>query len=183
MSRLQKAAKPAIVALLNGWAPLNEKDQSALAAWATMFTMVYEYADPATVAVTQEHRDYFMRHRMAPPGWTVWVGKVDLKSEHPAIANHHGANGLRFGPAGLPEPWRFQSTGFTVGSVFFQTLMIDAQLDPVKIGKQFDLRVIHPFRGPISGDPAPAFLDRMGFFAVSNAFAQALGMKSIYVTD
>lgn len=181
MSQMQERTKPHLVGLIrDGWTALDEDAQRILAAWATMFTMVFEYADPPTATVTQADRTYFMIHKAPPPNWLVWIGRVNLFPASPANANHHGClfNGRDL--TGLQEIYQFQSTGFSVGSIFFQTTMInlpDIQFNAPEVAKQFDLRVIHPFGGPILND-APTILNLANFYAVSNCFADALGLPS-----
>jgi hypothetical protein len=59
MNGLQKRARPFLEPRIqNDWSePLAEIGQAAIAAWATMFTMVVEQADPPTIAISQEEHD------------------------------------------------------------------------------------------------------------------------------
>lgn len=180
MSLLQQTAKPPLSALLkSGWISLSDEDQGILAAWAAMFTMVYEFADPLTAAVPEQHRQHLMRNGTVPQNWTIWIGRAEISDEHPAAANHIGAFGVCPTGTGDLAPFFFQSTGFTVGTIFFQTLMLTKPgLCPNAgmIAERFDLRRLHP-KGQSIGD-APRKLSRGSFFAVSNAFAQALGIQT-----
>jgi hypothetical protein len=78
MSTLQKRAKPFLVPLIQGqWPTLDEWPVRSIAAWITMFSMVYEFRDPGTVAIPFEQRDEFRRSRDAPKDWRIWIAKVD----------------------------------------------------------------------------------------------------------
>lgn len=76
MSRLQKSAKPALTPLLEGigLAP-NLDHQKRIASWATMFTIVYEQADPESAAITEGHRRAFRHDCIPDHHWGIWVGK------------------------------------------------------------------------------------------------------------
>jgi hypothetical protein len=74
MSRLQQRARPLLDALLAGrWLPLGLQEQRAIAAWATMFSMVYEFSQPHAVATAQHERDEFMRTVEPLENWRVWI--------------------------------------------------------------------------------------------------------------
>src|SRR5581483_5319964 len=50
MSEMQEAAKPHILEIANGaWPKLTKANMVAMANWATMATMCFEFADPATM--------------------------------------------------------------------------------------------------------------------------------------
>jgi hypothetical protein len=67
MSELQGKAKPFLLLLMEGrWTGITREAQAAIAAWATMFTMVCEFADMTTQAVTQSERDEFMLTKQPP---------------------------------------------------------------------------------------------------------------------
>jgi len=86
MSDLQTAAKPLIAQLLSGkWREFSREEQETLAAWATMFTMVIEYVDPGTVAISQEHRSEFCKTSQPPALFKVWIGRLLPGTRH------HGA--------------------------------------------------------------------------------------------
>ncbi|MEY9883937.1 hypothetical protein [Bradyrhizobium sp. USDA 329] len=83
MSDLQNAAKPLITELLSGkWRDFSSDEQETLAAWATMFTMVVEYKDPATVAISQEHRSEFCKSRKPPKLFKIWMGRLLPGTRH-----------------------------------------------------------------------------------------------------
>jgi hypothetical protein len=76
MSDLQKLARPALEPLIRGdLYALDLPSQRVLSAWMTMATMVLEFSDLETVAVTQHERDAFRSSRQVLPKWYVWVGR------------------------------------------------------------------------------------------------------------
>lgn len=76
MSGIQQRAKPALVPLLTGLgnAP-NREHQRRIAAWAAMFTIIYERADPRTACIGELHRRAFMTRQVPDSHWAVWVGR------------------------------------------------------------------------------------------------------------
>ena len=57
MSRLQKAAKPLLVQLIEKkWCINTERDHEIISNWITMFTMVAEFLNPSRVAVSNLER-------------------------------------------------------------------------------------------------------------------------------
>lgn len=131
MSKLQKITKPLLIPFLRGdWIALSAIDQQKLATWATMFTMVREFASmeggtsnayaPPTTAIPQTERSYFMEHKSPPPkNWIIAIGAYG-----PAPANClMGYNWLSLKPphgsdSGPITP-NVQSTVFAAGGVFF----------------------------------------------------------------
>ncbi len=75
MSRLQEAVKPILEPLITGtFEPLAAKDQEILIRWATMFTMVVEYKDQATVTSSKEERKT-LAGGSSVQGWHVSVAR------------------------------------------------------------------------------------------------------------
>ena len=83
MSRLQERAKPLLRNLVVSGEQLNSESAKILAAWAAMTTMVHEFADPSTVSVSQEDRNFLLEFQLAPPNWYVWHGAVKFDRRHP----------------------------------------------------------------------------------------------------
>jgi hypothetical protein len=78
MSRLQQESKPLLVPFFEGrWPDIHRKTQGTLAAWATMFTMVLEFADTTTRFTTQEERTSFFKTKQSPTNWFVYVGRFE----------------------------------------------------------------------------------------------------------
>lgn len=78
MSRLQTRAKPHIVPFLQAtWPTLDRWASRSLAAWITMFTMVYEFRAPRTAAIPSKQRDTFRRTRDPIDGWEIWIAKIN----------------------------------------------------------------------------------------------------------
>jgi hypothetical protein len=119
MGKLQERAKPILTPLLLGEQPtLAASDQRLIAAWITMVTMVYEFSDPATVAISQAERTTFMNTGEPPANW--WIAIGNLKNTHRQIA-HTGAvmfSGKRPNP--LSEKLNTQVTTGAIGRLIFQ---------------------------------------------------------------
>ena len=161
MSRLQEHAKPILVPLIqDDWPEIDESAQALFAAWAAMFTMVFEFADVRSATIPQEHRTALMNLGTVPRDWSIWIGRHDPGSDHPAFANHHGwlmdATDLA---KRLTKRHYCQVTGFTVGRLYVQTVTITPPILVIEheaFATAYDLRTIIPFRGSITSRPATA---------------------------
>jgi hypothetical protein len=131
MSKLQSRTKPLLVPLING-APLalSDPDRAILAAWATMFTMVVEFADPQTIATKQAEREDFAGAPRPLDNWIIWVGRA-----HQIRFNfmHFAWGNAVLKGAPVPEAVAgkadTQTTTFAVGSTFFHAYSTTAS-DP-----------------------------------------------------
>lgn len=145
MSQIQSLAKPHLIPLINGeWDAMTPAAYRAISVWATMFTIVHEYAHPETAMVPKIERHQFKNNQLTPSTWRVWLGKhIDIE-DHPAFINHFGFK--------MQQPkfiQNLQSTGFTVGKLFIQTYMASPSCNlsnakAEEFSKQFDLIQIFP---------------------------------------
>jgi hypothetical protein len=177
MSQIQTRAKPWLQALAQGkWSDLDVNAQQALAAWATMFTIVAEYLDPQATAIGRSERRLFRETQSALPGWRIWIGNYSkgtgrfhnhhtLRHEYTLVEPEH---------AGIPNT---QTTGFNVGYVFFQTFSSTSALveDDVTFAMQHGLRTIWPARSVVQ--PPVRQHDYASAIAASNDFVIRRGMK------
>jgi hypothetical protein len=77
MSRLQTECKSFLPSYIAGeWPGLDNAQQQQLAAWATMFTMVCEFADPRTRATPRVQHEEFKQTKVPPEGWKIWIAPV-----------------------------------------------------------------------------------------------------------
>jgi hypothetical protein len=154
MSQLQEQAKPLLIQLIAGnWPNLSPHDQRVLAAWATMFTMVVEFADLNTLVTPFSQRDEFRQTRVPPKGWAVWIGRFDGFLWR-GVFNHFGwrpplvVTGAAPSPAvALTAKLDSQSTAFVLGKVFFQTfstIRTDPKIQERAFADRFGLRCIWP---------------------------------------
>src|SRR5271154_5895906 len=80
MSQLQERAKPAVLPLIqDDWPNLTEFERRSIGAWATMFTMVYEFADIGTLITTPQEREQLRLTRDPPAHWVIWAGRYKGK--------------------------------------------------------------------------------------------------------
>lgn len=76
MSRLQNKVKGRLLPFIQGrYAILSDADHRLLAAWSIMFTMVIEFIDPDTAAITPEERRNFSQIAVPNNRWAVWFGR------------------------------------------------------------------------------------------------------------
>jgi hypothetical protein len=137
MSLLQERARPHLAPLLNGeWTRLTLEAQTAISAWACMFTMVYERADMNTAAVRQDQRNQLFRTRDAPSSWCIWVGK-GTKRYGDTITTLHRGWGL-LGQRSTMELSEAQVTLATPGRLCFLTFYSVSELRPPELVDDFD---------------------------------------------
>lgn len=123
MSLLQRDAQPILTPLILGHPkPLTPTERATLAAWAAMFTMVYEYAEDRLIAAAQDDRHYLMRNRKAPPHWMIWHGAF-VGTELNASTRHRAfkLNTRPVGEVAITVNNDVQTTVFATGRVIFQT--------------------------------------------------------------
>lgn len=123
MSRLQKAARPVLAPYIKGdWSKLmDEEEQAIIAAWATMFTMVLERADPNTIATSQADRTALMLASKALPDWWIFVGRSDgLKAKF--LHRAAGVEAPGWLRADHPQTHNTHVTTFVAGALLLQTL-------------------------------------------------------------
>jgi hypothetical protein len=139
MSRLQNAAKPILAPCIKGdWSkPMNDEEQAIIAAWATMFTMVLERADPNTIATSQTDRTALMQSSKALPDWWIFVGRsggLKAKFLHRAV----GIEGPGWSQADHPDTHNTHVTTFVAGALLLQTLSSQVRFfsNPAKFAAQ-----------------------------------------------
>jgi hypothetical protein len=141
MSRLQERAKPHLEPLIRGmWVPHGASAQSVIAQWATMFTMVIEFADEPTAAYTFAERKAFHEANGIPDGTLVWIGRS--AGENPNFFNHRSLS-VSSGPPYAPRP-NAQMTTFTAGKLLLQVFHGPAEL-----------RAVNPYVHAVENDLLP----------------------------
>ncbi|MBA3516634.1 MAG: hypothetical protein H0T75_03080 [Rhizobiales bacterium] len=157
MRELQEKAKPYLLRHIAGeWPDLEPGGQAAIAAWATMVTMVIEFADPRTIGVNPAQRLCFKLTQSPPPNWFTWVGNYEGKMWG-RVFNHFGIDGNVFRSAenvptsgALTPLFNAQSTAFVIGNLFvltFSTARPAFELDPQAFASAWGLRLIWPTAG------------------------------------
>lgn len=126
MSQLQERAKPVLLPLINGTSEnfdFTEDQCRLIASWAMMFTMVVEFRDALTGAITYEERNAFKLDARPNDKWKVWTGRKKKISSKDPWNFYHYAWGLIDGP--IPEGVSYkhstQTTTFLVGKLVFHT--------------------------------------------------------------
>src|SRR5450759_5037390 len=127
MSEIQNIAKPILIPFLKGqWPRITQDDQYILSVWAAMFSMVFEFAHPETVGISQDHRTFlkeFKQHKTMPKNWFVWIGQFDDQSRNLPIW-HRGLGIFKEDtqiPDGITKPMNTQMTLFAAGGIVFLT--------------------------------------------------------------
>jgi hypothetical protein len=109
--------------LQSQWNDLTAIDRGTLASFATMTTMVLEYADPATVVVPQAHRNAFMMTRNPPRSWFIGLARY-FGDEYKDGFYHRGATVY---DQNAQPMYHFQATVICMGPVMFYTLCSDTE--------------------------------------------------------
>lgn len=181
MGALQEAVKPILTPLVQDtWGPLDQYSQEVLARWATMFTMVVEYADPKRAKVPQTHRDLLRTGASLADGWYIWIGRHDPGTEHPAYFNHFGWEGVSLSTGTGEVHDYFQTTTFTVGRLLVHTFMVASPtpgpfVKHEQFARLFDLRTIWPPNDTIV-DRAVRVHDRYSRQVVAEFAARSFGL-------
>jgi hypothetical protein len=149
--------------MAGSWGYFTIDHRKTLAAWATRFTMVYEFANPQKTAATQEERSYFRKTKLPPPGWLVFLGYFSgmvwrEKWNHRSGINLPiGADLESYFAAGVSNKPRFQSTVFILGHMALNVVSGPIDVDPVDYARAFGLAIVWPDKYPTFYAP-PKFL-------------------------
>jgi hypothetical protein len=164
MSDLQTKAKPILIQFLEGQTPaLTVVDQTAIAAWATMFSMVYEQADLEHAAIPQEERTYFQERFLPPKNWFIWMGIYDNSIKPEYQCSHRGMmlNPSKIGSE-VSTICNTQTTVIFPQGIFLQTFSSTAngvgdfyRARLRQSANNFGLRQIWPYICPIQNWAAP----------------------------
>jgi hypothetical protein len=157
MGRLQEQAKPILIPYLSGeWPEIPPEKQRTLAAWVTMATMVFEFADRGTQATRTGDHEHLRLTIEPPANWCIWLGK--FKGQHwRSCFNHFGwavnavtvSGETRPGlQAALVEVADSQTTAFVLGTLFVQTFSsYRTNIDALATGERLGLRLLWPTTG------------------------------------
>lgn len=162
MSKLQSDAKPILLPLLNGEPfRLFRRQQTILAAWITMFTIVSEFRDRTGMQIAIPPADgRWLKERLdAPKGWKIWIGLYERKDwkgiwSHAAVPIASREHIPETVGSGRPIP-NTQSTAVVIGKLYVHVL---SSVLPTFVQRhELDSAIlprIRPFRtSPISWPP------------------------------
>ena len=181
MSQIQSCAKPTLLPLLQGkrYVP-NREQQRRIAAWAVMFTMVYEFADKPTMTVDTAQREHFRRHMRPPKNWMVWVASFSGFA-HSGTAFHRGLGIIKpeHSEDAVPNECNAQLTIGAAGAFCFLTFYTSQDFILDKGGSRLRLmcaklglrRVWPPVGGNQRGD---AVIDDDAFIRLMDLATHAL---------
>jgi len=149
MGTLQKSAKGYLVPFLNKeWPDIIPEAQKHIASWATMFTMVVEFADKWTMSTPQIEREKFRSTKTPGENWFIWLGRYQGEKWKGAF-NHFGLGGDYISieisqkiqiPDSLNPMHYAQSTAFSLGSLFFMTFSTrrpQTIINPIEFPERF----------------------------------------------
>lgn len=186
MSRLQQSAKTVLTPLIcdSIWS-LSENEQNIASSWITMFTMVVEFADIDTAVIPQLERLNFMKTEFPPKHWKIFIGRHDPAGDHPAFFNHFGILSVSISKSdGSTRIHPIQSTGFTVGSLFVQSISIDryteSNIEIPDFSKLYDMRQIFPYISDIKTKPFIKH-DPQSREIISNKLANICGIPTFSI--
>lgn len=148
MSNLQTRSQSTLLPLARGEWPLFDIFKArSLAAWVTMFAMVWEQATPLLVSTSTEEREQLRLLRDPLPKWVVLAGLIEGPRWN--YACHH--RGLaEVSPPGIPHQCNAGSLTLVVGHAILHAAHVrnfDAfPFDPREYARYVGLRLIWPER-------------------------------------
>jgi hypothetical protein len=94
MSKLQETAKPHLIPLITGsdFSIDGDEKKKAILSWATMSSIILEYADVRKVAVSREDCIDFKEKKVPSEKWAVWIAPFGGASHRATY--HHWAFGI-----------------------------------------------------------------------------------------
>ena len=176
MSNLQRETSTHLKPLIDGnWVEFTERSQALIAAWATMFVMVYDFADMVTQNVTQSERTLFKDTKLPPPNWIISIGRMLTSHAHGEVWKR--SFGLWPPPTdAVSNTYNFQSTTFSAGRLLLNVVSntSEAVITPQEIGAELRLEVVWPtVNWPIQR-PARSISAGAGFTFVATGIDRVL---------
>jgi hypothetical protein len=181
MSLLQEDTKPILLPLVLGEvSSLHKNNQSKLAAWIAMFTMVSEFIDKTEtrIGIPATERLFLKEKQIVPPNWKKWIGNyrsekwkgvwlhstIPIKSEKHIPKKHD---------SGLYLP-NTQTTTFLVGKLYVHVLSSEIE----RITRSQDIRGagrkllyrLWPIRSSPVNWPPPLTMSDADAEAIASAF-------------
>jgi hypothetical protein len=123
MSQFEEAAKDAAVPLiLDREFSLTPYQQRELARWFALMTMMVEFTDPATAALTVEDRNFLKIHHDPPQTFKMWIGRYIGKHPEQHWCRHTGMN-MSLMPEASDDPYKCntQVTTIVLGALCIHT--------------------------------------------------------------
>ncbi|QIP09538.1 hypothetical protein [Bradyrhizobium symbiodeficiens] len=153
MSSLQERSRPFLAPLILGqWPQMSDWAVRSLAVWIIMFSMVYEFRDRKTMAISFDERDQFRRIRDPTMNWRIWIGRIDARQWRGKTV-HIGTGLFNFesyqSKAYLLQdpPMNMQTTTAVFGKLLFHSYYVSPSLPRFKLNPfGNDLAMIWPPR-------------------------------------
>jgi hypothetical protein len=123
MSQIEEAAKePATPLILDREFCLTAYHQRELARWFALMTMMIEFTDPLTAALTREDRKFLAGHLDPPPIFKMWIGRYS--GGQPDLHwSHHMGMSMSLTPEESGDPYKCntQTTTIVLGALCIHT--------------------------------------------------------------
>jgi hypothetical protein len=159
------------------WAISSDEARTAVAAYFSLVSMMWQLVDRHTMSVTQTERTHIMQTQTPPPNWRVFVAEHNAPEWHEKLM--HTGFGIYFGAlmAGghFPEQPNCHSLVSTFGKIAFSTLSMSGDasniLDTLAsvYVREFGLQTIWPVDGAAISKPVRSLLGA-DLFAMGNYF-------------
>lgn len=183
MSKLQQAAKPYLLPLVEGRScVLGETAQSILAAWGAMSVMVSEhFARPSKRAISKEERQHLWLHGTPPETFKIWIGhyaRLYWRGRwfytSAGIADSE-AELTKSSTDGMPIP-NTQTTTYIIGQLYFHVLSspVTVLVKNTELDPQYFVRIFPPGRGNSMVAWPPPSLSDSAAYAVAHAIFSEL---------
>lgn len=168
MSRIENEARPILTPLIVGDnATISTEDQKKIAAWAALRTIIIEFDDPSTIAVSPTMRKQIAKDGEPDSNWDVWIGTL-RKAENRNFV-HHGAAAAPPITLLFADPKTMakntQTTAIILGRLYLLTFstFMPAVRDVLKIpaGSAAALRKVWPAQSEIQAPIEPQLTKNM----------------------
>jgi hypothetical protein len=123
MSQIEQAAMEAAIPLILAQQyALTAYHQRELARWFALMTMMAEFMDPLTKALTSEHRKFLKENLDPPPIFKMWIGRYSGTNPDLHWSHHMGMNmSLTPEVSGDPYKCNTQTTTLVIGALCIHT--------------------------------------------------------------
>lgn len=148
LSKIQQDASLVIPPFLRGkFAALSDHNILIINRWIMNLAMVCDFTDSDVGTIPEFHRKIFIRRKVVPPDWLIFIGRFGRPELAPHFNKWHGVGAIADKSDVYAHP--FATFTFTIGSLIAHAALlpqrlISRPLTPERFAKRFNLVVTHP---------------------------------------
>ncbi|WP_139031511.1 hypothetical protein [Bradyrhizobium sp. ORS 375] len=165
---------------LGRWPTLGLAEMLAISRWTTLFTMIHDFTNPASLSINPSDRAYFRENRLPPIGWTIMIGRYsELRLDRQSAANQFGYRIVaKDGPEPIDGPNNAHTNAIAAGKIVLRSSQLPSEAeDPAEFAARYGLTIIWP--APEAFKIPPTEHDYRSFDVMATDIARRLRLPFI----